>query len=259
MSKAFATFTEAEHRQRLDAARASLRKRGIDWCICMAPENLYYYGGYDLWVSVNSPQALIFATDGGEPTIVLRDTDIALVEETSWVKDLRIYRLMSDDVPALIASVAAEKGMKSGRVAIELQSYAVPYTLGAAIARAVEPATVIDATVLLGEPRLIKSDTELHHMRQAGAYAAIGLAAARKAMRPGMSEIALSAVIENAMRQAGSDYWVDPDRARKRRAHRRRTRDGARAHHRARRSRPPRIRGRLAAIPRDRHSYVCGG
>ncbi|CAN5165012.1 Xaa-Pro peptidase family protein [soil metagenome] len=210
MATAFATFTEAEHRQRLAAVRASLRKRGIDWCICMAPENLYYYGGYDSWVSVNSPQALIFATDGGEPTIVLRDTDIALVEETSWVQDIRIYRLMSDDVPGLIASVTAEKGMKAGRVAIELQSYAVPYSLGAAIARAIAPAIIIDATVLLGEPRLIKSETELHHMRQAALYAEAGLAAARKALHPGMSEIALSAVVENALRKAGSDYWSIP-------------------------------------------------
>lgn len=209
MAIPFATFSEAEHRQRLAGLRSKLKEQGLAGCICMAPENLFYYGGYDSWVSVNSPQAMIFAADG-EPTIVLRDADVALVQETSWVKDVRLYRLMSDDIPALIADVAAEKGMQDGQIGIELQSYAVPYALGAAIARAVAPATVIDATILMGEPRLIKSESELRHMRQAAAYAQAGLAAARKAMRPGMTEIALSAIIENALRVAGSDYWSIP-------------------------------------------------
>src|SRR4029077_13940871 len=31
-----------------------------------------YFAGYDSWVSVNSPQALIFMADGGEPTLVVR-------------------------------------------------------------------------------------------------------------------------------------------------------------------------------------------
>jgi len=187
-----------------------MKKQGLAGCICMGPENLFYYGGYDSWVSVNSPQAMILATDGGEPTIILRDTDIALVKETSWVRDIRIYRLMADDIPALIAEVAAEKGLKDGQIGIELQSYAVPYSLGDAIRRAVAPATIYDATVLMGEPRLIKSEGELRHMRQAAAYARAGLEAARRSLKVGMTELALSATVENAVRVAGSDYWSIP-------------------------------------------------
>jgi Xaa-Pro aminopeptidase len=51
----FAAFTESEHRARLAALRGLMRERGIDHCVSMAPESLYYYGGYDSWVSVNSP------------------------------------------------------------------------------------------------------------------------------------------------------------------------------------------------------------
>jgi Xaa-Pro aminopeptidase len=142
--------------------------------------------------------------------MILRDTDVALVRETSWVKDIRLYRLMSDDIPALIADVAAEKGIKEGEVGIELQSYAVPYALGAAIARAIVPTIVSDATVPMGLPRLIKSANEIRHMRPAAAYARAGLSAGRRALRPGITEIALSAVIENALRVAGSDYWSIP-------------------------------------------------
>jgi len=36
-------------------------------CLMMAPEHLYYFGGYDSWVSVNSPQALIVTAGADQP------------------------------------------------------------------------------------------------------------------------------------------------------------------------------------------------
>lgn len=206
----FASFAEDEHRARLAKARSLLREQGIDHCISVAPESLYYYGGYDSWVSVNSPQALIFSADEGEPTIVLRDTDVSLAHESSWIKDVRAYRLMFDDIPGTFAAVAREKGLRGGKVAVEIQSYAIPHSLGLALAQALAPAQIVDATVLLGMPRLIKSPAEMAYLSQAAAYAQAGLDAARRTLRPGITEIALAGAIENAMRTAGSDYWAIP-------------------------------------------------
>ena len=213
MPAEFASFTEAEHRGRLARARELLRAQGITHCISVAPESLYYYGGYDSWVSVNSPQALIFSVaEEDEPVIVLRDTDLALALETSWVGDVRAYRLMFDDVPALFARVAREKGLAGGggRVGVEIQSYAIPHALGLALARAVAPAEIVDVTGLLGLPRLIKSPAELAYVREASTFAEAGLAAARRTLRPGITEIDLAAEVEHAMRAAGSDYWSIP-------------------------------------------------
>lgn len=210
MRARYAAFTEQEHRDRLAAARLILKENGIDHCISVAPESLFYYGGYDSWVSSNSPQALIFSADDGEPTIVLRDTDISLAEESSWVKDVRHYRLMFDDIPGLIARVAREKGLRGGKVAVEIQSYAIPHGLGLAIAKAIAPAEIVDGTRLLGLPRLIKSPRELDYLRQAGKHAQAGLDAMRRVLQPGMSEIALAGEVEHAMRRSGSDYWSIP-------------------------------------------------
>lgn len=210
MTATYAAFPESEHRERLARARKILRQNGIDCCISVAPEHLYYFAGYDSWVSVNSPQALIFMADAGEPTLIVRDVDLALPRETSWVSDVRRYHLLSDDVPALIASVAREKGLGGGKVAIETQSYALPHSLGQAVAGALAPATVVDATDLLGATRLVKSARELDYLRQAARYAQAGLDSARTALRPGITEIALAAAVEGAMRAAGSDYWSIP-------------------------------------------------
>jgi Xaa-Pro aminopeptidase len=210
MSITYAAFPESEHRERLARARKILLHNGIDCCVSVAPEHLYYFAGYDSWVSVNSPQALIFMADGGEPALIVRDVDLALPRETSWICDVRSYHLFSDNVPGLIASVAREKGLAGGKVAIETQSYALPYALGQAVDRALAPATVVDATDLLGATRLIKSSREMDYLRKAARYAQLGLDAARRTLKPGISEIALATAVEGGMRGAGSDYWSIP-------------------------------------------------
>ncbi len=210
MAPTFAAFTEAEHRERLGRARQTLARAGFEACVAVAPEHLYYLGGYDSWVSVNSPQALVFAVEGGEPALVLRDVDLSLALETSWMRDIRTYRLHAERAAARIADVAREHGVRSGRVAVELQSYALPLALGLELAAALAPARMDDATALLGALRLVKSAREMAYLREAARYAGLGLEAARKTLRPGMTEIALAAEVEAAMRGAGSDFWAIP-------------------------------------------------
>src|SRR5204863_8648750 len=176
--------------------REILRRNGIECCVSVAPEHLYYFAGYDSWVSVNSPQALIFMVEGREPTLIVRDVDLALPLETSWVADVRRYHLFTDDVAALIASVAREKGLRGHRVAIEVQSYALPFSLGQALGRALAPAEIVDATDMLGAARLIKSPQEMQYLRSAARFAQFGLDAARAALKPGITEVGLAAALE---------------------------------------------------------------
>ena len=207
----YAAFPATEHRERLGRARRALAEAGFDGAIVVAPEHLYYLAGYDSWVSVNSPQALIFGTGDDEPTLVLRNVDLPLALETSWVEDIRTYHLHLQDVPALIAQVAAEKRIgRNGKLAIETQSYALTHALGLGLAKALAPIALVDATELLGELRVIKSAAEIAYLRAAARYAGIGLQAAREHAAPGRSEIAFTAEVEAAMRRAGSDYWSIP-------------------------------------------------
>ena len=87
--------------------------------------------------------------------------------------------------------------------------HALPYSLGQDIARA-RARRIVDCTESLGALRLLKSATEMKYIREAARFAGIGLDAARRAVKPGMSEIALAAAVEHAMRSAGSDYWSIP-------------------------------------------------
>jgi Xaa-Pro dipeptidase len=205
-----AVFPVSEHRQRFDRARAALREARLDACVMVAPENMYYFGGYESWVGVNSPQFMIFTAKDDEPTIVLRNVDVPLAQETTWLNDLRSYHLHTEDVADLVRKVLEQKGVSQGQIAIETQSYALTHAMGRRLQDALDGSELVDATELLGDLRLIKSPAEIAMLEEAGRYAKAGLTALHKVVRDGMTEIQLAAEIEGAMRRAGSDYWAIP-------------------------------------------------
>ena len=211
MPPTYAAFTESEHRERLARARQTLRDAGFAVCVSVAPETHYYLAGYDAWVGVNSPQALVFSlTDEDEPTLIMRNVDTRLATETSWLSDIRSYQLFADDFAALVAGVAREKGFRGGSIAMELQSYTLNGALYRALESALAPGNIEDATTLLGDLRVIKSASEMTYVREAARYTNLGLNAAREALVPGATEIEVAAALEGAMRKAGSDYWAIP-------------------------------------------------
>ena len=126
MFPTYPSFTQAEHKDRLARARDKLKDSGVEVCVSVAPETHYYLAGYDAWVGVNSPQALVFSISGvDEPTLIVRNVDTRLAAETTWLSDVRNYQLFTDDFSELVAGVVREKGWTGGRIAMELQSYAL--------------------------------------------------------------------------------------------------------------------------------------
>ena len=211
MSAEYAVFTQTEHKNRLARARDMLAACGFEVCVSVAPETHYYLAGYDAWVGVNSPQALVFSiSEETEPTLIVRNVDTRLATETTWLSDIRKYQLFADDFSKLVAGIVREKGWTGGRIAMELQSYALNAALYSELASALKPAEIFDATRLLGDLRIIKSETEMRYVREAAGYANLGLDAAREALRVGVTEIEVAAAVEGAMREAGSDYWAIP-------------------------------------------------
>lgn len=205
-----AVFPIDEHRQRFARARAALRSAKLDACLMVAPENIYYAGGYETWVGVNSPQFMIFTAREDAPTLILRNVDLALARETTWISDLRTFHLHTDSVPDLVRKVLKEKGLASGTLGIEFQSYALPHAMALTLKEALPGFTFTDCTDLFGDLRLVKSPAEIDMLRSAGTFARIGLETAARTLKAGMTEIEFAAEIEGAMRRAGSDYWAIP-------------------------------------------------
>ena len=206
----YSAFSAEEFAARFARAERVLADSGITACLMMAPEHLYYFAGYESWVSVNSPQALIFVVNGGAPTLLLRDVDLPLALETTRVEEIKTYDLVAESFAERVRGCLAGKGFDGGKVAVELSSYAVPSALADSLRAALPSAELVDATRLLGDLRHRKSAAEMVYMERAASYANLGLAALAGNLAEGISEIALASSIETAMREAGCDYWAIP-------------------------------------------------
>ena len=91
----YLAFEQSEYDRRLKLARETAADAGLSGCLLIAPESMYYLSGYDSWVSVNSPQALIFSIGSDAPTLIVRDVDLPLVTESAWVEDVRVYNVVT--------------------------------------------------------------------------------------------------------------------------------------------------------------------
>lgn len=205
-----AAFAETEYRDRLRRGREALQKAQLDGAICVAPEHLNYFAGYDAHTHFDE-QALVFSAGSDEPTLIVRDGDIGTAQSMSWVGDKRGYSLESGGAAPLVTAVAEEKGLVGGRIGIELYSYAfnVGYYLG--LSAGLGPGThLVDSTEVLGWLRVAKSPAELVYVRQAQAHNLAGVEAAMATAKPGITEIEWAGEIEHALRRHGSDYSAMP-------------------------------------------------
>ena len=208
----FSAFSETEHRDRLARARKALAEANFDGCIVVAPENLFYLAGYDLIGSYVGPQALIFSVkDDKDPALIIRNLDRPLAKETSWIEDVRLYQLNADDVGALITKIAREHGLATGRLGLELHSYAVTAGYAAEIRRALPSASIEDFGLVLSRIQVTSNLRPRSRMcAKRPATPTSRVEAARKALRTGIKETAFCGAVEGAMRQAGSDYPAIP-------------------------------------------------
>jgi Xaa-Pro dipeptidase len=90
-----------------------LRDRETGGAIIMGPEAQYWLCGLDTFLGALIPQALIFATDGGEPVLVVWDADAPLARQTNVLADVRTFRFGVDEPAALFAQLAA-RGAEPG-------------------------------------------------------------------------------------------------------------------------------------------------
>ncbi|MEM7176439.1 MAG: Xaa-Pro peptidase family protein [Pseudomonadota bacterium] len=206
--------------QRWAELRDFLAAQALDCALILGPEAQYWLCGYDTFLGAVLPQALIFPANGAAPVLAVWDADVAIARQTSLIGDIRTYRFGVDAPAEVFAALAREMTGSVGRIGLDLTSHTLPYGFGAelvdrlagvgVVAGVGVGVGVVDIAPDLAALRQIKTPEELALMRKAGACGAQGLAAAAERIRPGMTEIALAAEIEYAMRRAGSDYPATP-------------------------------------------------
>jgi Xaa-Pro aminopeptidase len=203
-------FPTAEYAARVGKVRAALVAEGLDAIYVTSPANLTYLTGYDVvWNHLRSlsgvlvradSDATVFFDERGHTTIVSTTPEI---REIVWLDDSS-YAVSIE----VIVRELETRGLGNAAIGIEKWGYSPHASVIDALEQRIQSlgAKVVDASPLVEEIRFVKSPLEIAHVRQAAAIADEAMAAARDAMRPGITETELEGVIMGTMMNAGGGY-----------------------------------------------------
>jgi len=203
-------FTAAEFEARRARLRSAMAAHGLDWLVCFHPVSIHWLTGAEA-KSYQEFQCLLFPAEDDAIVVLTREG-----ERNEFVDDARVDRLETwggpepEDPIERFAGLAADLGLGSARVGMEVPAYYLHPHHYARLREVLGPALVEEPSALVHDLKLVKSPTELGYIRKAAALADIGIEALRRALRPGQSELALAGAIIGATMAAGSGIPASP-------------------------------------------------
>ena len=199
-----------------------LRARGIERALFSTPWSVTWLTGFAAPVPsgpnlfLAGPPLVWYA--GGEWTMIVLDAHAAAAERSGCaVHSYRGYTLHEPIASQRGLFAAVQQVAAAARGVVGVEPHSLPLFLRAALPAAAEP-RAIDG--LLVPARMIKTDEELALLRANFALTDVGLAAARRAVVPGASELDVWAALEHAITlAAGQRVAIGNDCTVGRRAH----------------------------------------
>ncbi|TIP69271.1 MAG: aminopeptidase P family protein [Mesorhizobium sp.] len=198
-------FTEVEFRQRLDAVRKVMDKKGLDALLITHYPNVGYLSGLQTFGS--GWYMCMLVPREGEPVLHIGHLEFANALLTSWVADIRGVRWAAGGEAEGFVEIVKERKLEEKRIGLELGRSGLSLRFFEGLKRGLPNATFIDASDVVVEPRMIKSPAELGYMRQAAAITKKGLDAALSVTRAGVTDNKIAATLSETLIREGSEFF----------------------------------------------------
>jgi Xaa-Pro aminopeptidase len=188
---------------RIARLRAVMAAQGIDATVLVPGSNLQYLAGIGFTTKLRLSCLVVPLT--GTPVLVVPTMEGARAQAVATV-DLEVIGW--DDGPgpqAAVTQALARHALHQGHPTIAVEHVVMRVFELRAVEVAAPQARIVNADPVIAQLRMRKDASELAAMRKAVTVAETTLAQAIAAIRPGMSEVAVAALWEDAIRAAGSE------------------------------------------------------
>jgi Xaa-Pro aminopeptidase len=208
-------FPEAEYRARLERIRARMADAKIDCLFLTSPESLYYVSGFIcMWYQTEGPKewpssnGIALHVDHDRFIHFETEREAVLTRTFTVAHEPRFFpRSTYRDGTKFIAEELKAEGWLGGNVGLELWARRPNRAVGARFQAAFEEAgaRVVDGSDILREVRWVKSPAEMSCLEEAARIARVGLAAAQRIIRPGLTELEVQGEVVRALTAAGGE------------------------------------------------------
>ncbi|MFB4214238.1 M24 family metallopeptidase [Shouchella sp. JSM 1781072] len=209
-------FTLEEFQARIANTKKKMAQQGVDVLLITDPANMNYLSGFNGW-SFYVHQMLVILIDEEQPIWLGRSMDANVAKQTTWLMHERIisypdYYVQSEEQHPMdfIGKVLADIGQSNRAIGVEMDTYYYTAQAHHRLKLALPNASFVDATNLVNWVRIIKSEQEIHYMKQAGKIASKAMYAGMNAIQAGARECDVVADIYHAQisgtEESGGDY-----------------------------------------------------
>jgi len=195
-------MTADTYRQRSKKCCGLMKEAGLDALLLTKPANMYYLTGDGRLC------AYAMITQEGKVALGVPSTDVDDVKLLAHFDHIAGF----ENEVGMIHSIAhhfEHFSISKGTLGLEY-TFLTQSMMGMLTHPHAKPAgvTVKDCTHVMSQLRIVKDATEIELIAGAAKVADVGMAAAIKAVKPGLTESQVAAEAEYAMRQAGAEgFW----------------------------------------------------
>ncbi len=199
-------FAVEEYRDRARRVRAQMERRGIDVLYVMSPANILYLSGFEsIWYPPRAPLGVVLSRHDERLTFLDYGRHETLVAATAHFDDAVFFDY--GDAVETVVGAFRRAGWTEGTVGIErhTRSPGAPLVERMASALAAAGARIVPGDWTVDRVRLVKSAAELERVRRASEIVDAAFEALHDYVRPGRTELQISAFLTLAMADLGGE------------------------------------------------------
>ncbi|MGD2098619.1 MAG: M24 family metallopeptidase [Desulfobacterales bacterium] len=208
-------FTNDEYLERLHKTKSSMTEAKMDVLVVSDPANMNYLTGYDGW-SFYVPQCVVVAVDADQPVWIGRGMDAAGAKHTTFLHPDNIIGYPDDYVQNpikhpmnFVADEIKRRGWEKRSIGVEMDAYYFSARGFQAFQKDLPQAQIKDANLLVSWVRLVKSETEISYMQQAGKISEKVMQTALDNLSPGVRECDVVAAVYQAQMSGTEEFGGD--------------------------------------------------
>lgn len=208
-------FSINEYKNRVKKTKIKMEKKGIDVLLLTDPANMSYLSGYDAW-SFYVDQLVAIVIDQEEPIWIGREMDANAAIATSWISHKNIISYPEDHVHSelkhpmeFVASFLDHIKQSDRTIGLEMGSYYFSALSYIKLQQNLPNATLLDASLLVNNIRIIKSEREIKYMKRAATIAEIAMGTAISSIQEGVRECDVAAAIFKDLISGTDEYGGD--------------------------------------------------
>jgi Xaa-Pro dipeptidase len=167
----FPDFPREEHETRINRAKELMRKRGIDAWVLFNEHNIRYFSGFEKvnYTNDDNWRRSVIIPSEGKPVSIVPQILYENFKITTWIEQIQPYGGPKHlDYPpdhhTILLKTVRELGLEKGKIGIELSSTMLPdlsFREFERIKKDLPQTEIVDASEVLWEQRMIKTEYEL--------------------------------------------------------------------------------------------------